>query len=539
MSKLGFMQDLIRGIKKIVGASAEKPAAKETVVINSGNPNVAPLLKRAFMFLEDGNFEEADEYCEKVLDQDPENAQAYLGKLLAELEIKTKERLANYSTPFSDSNNYQKAVRFGDTALKNELRGYVDTIRKRNEETRLNETYNKAFSIMKSATTEQAFKDAAKIFKTIPEFKDSADLAENCSAQAEICRKNATYEQAKSFMARNKCEDYEKAIRTFRTIADWKDSERQIVECQDRIKELKAEEEKKRIAAEKAAKKTKKIAIIATPIVCVIIVFIILLNTVIIPNSRYNSAMKLYNEGKYTEAIEAFEALSGYKNSENQIEKCYIGIYGIEKWNKIKSAEIGSVYTFGTYEQDNNQSNGKEDIEWIILDKKELSILVISKQALDCKQYNESYTDVTWENCSLRKWLNGTFYNTAFSSTEQSQIQSTNVSADKNPKYSTNPGNATSDKVFLLSITEAEKYFSTDEARKCVPTAYAIAQGAYTSDYSTKDGKATCWWWLRSPGYYRSYAADVGDFGSVFYTGDCVNSASDCVRPALWINLDS
>ena len=70
MSKLGFMQDLIRGIKKIVSAGAPKAEVKETVAVG-GSVNVEPLLERAFMFLEDGDWGEANEYCEKVLDQDP------------------------------------------------------------------------------------------------------------------------------------------------------------------------------------------------------------------------------------------------------------------------------------------------------------------------------------------------------------------------------------------------------------------------------------------------------------------------------------
>jgi len=169
-----------------------------------------------------------------------------------------------------------------------------------------------------------------------------------------------------------------------------------------------------------------------------------------------------------------------------------------------------------------------------VLEKNEMSLLLVSKQALDCQQYNTSHTDVTWENCSLRKWMNGTFLNNAFSAEEQAQIQSTNVSAGKNPNYSTNPGNATTDKVFLLSIREAEKYFTSDSARKCKPTKYAVANGAYVN---SDDGN--CWWWLRSPGDSQLYAADVGFGSSVRYRGDFVNCVDICVRPALWINLDS
>ena len=94
MSKIGFINDLVRGIKKVVKKDEPKSATviKETVV-QSANTNVAPLLERAFMFLEDGDWTSADEYCEKVLDLDPKNAQAYLGKLLVKLKVHKQEHL--------------------------------------------------------------------------------------------------------------------------------------------------------------------------------------------------------------------------------------------------------------------------------------------------------------------------------------------------------------------------------------------------------------------------------------------------------------
>ena len=187
--------------------------------------------------------------------------------------------------------------------------------------------------------------------------------------------------------------------------------------------------------------------------------------------------------------------------------------------------EKGKTIRFGSYEQDNNQTNGKEGIEWIVLNIEDNKALVISKYALDCQKW------------SPRTWMNGTFLNNAFSAEEQAQIQNTNVSADKNPDYSTNPGNATTDKVFLLSITEAKKYFPTDKSRRCAPTAYAKAQ---SDSFKTASGEATCYWWLRSPGVSQRYATGVYDDGSVDYSGGRgMNIAHGCVRPALWINLDS
>ena len=551
MSKLGFMQDLIRGIKKIIEADAPKQTVKETVIVGANNAATTPLLERVFLFLEDGKWQDANIYCEKVLDIDPKNAEAYLGKLMVELQVRNRKQLADCAEPFDDRDNYSKVLRFGDEALEKEMRGYITHINERNENTRLTGIYNSAKNAMSAANTESAFKTAADTFATIPGFKDADTLAEQCLEKAEICRKDAVYSTAKSKMIGEKVASYEEAIKVFQTISGWKDSDEQIYACQKKIEEIKAKEEadrleaerkaeERRIAAEKAAKKRKKAFAIGTPIVAACIAFLIVLTTVIIPNSKYNAAVALMNNKKYDEAITAFEAMDGYKDSENRLENCYIGKYGEEKWNKIKNIKVGDTYTFGAYEQDNSTSNGKEAIEWTVLDKDGMSLLLISKQALDCQQYNTSYTDVTWESCSLRKWMNGTFLNKAFNAEEQAQIQNTTVSADKNPEYNTNPGNATTDKVFLLSINEVEKYFNSDEARKCAPTAYAKAQGAYTSDsYKTASGAATCCWWLRSPGYYQYYAALVFDDGSVYYYGNYVRSASVAVRPALWINLDS
>lgn len=69
------------------------------------------LLKRAFIFLEDGNWVSADAYCEACLDKNPELAEAYLGKLMAELHVRKQDQLKNQANPFDNSSNYQKALR--------------------------------------------------------------------------------------------------------------------------------------------------------------------------------------------------------------------------------------------------------------------------------------------------------------------------------------------------------------------------------------------------------------------------------------------
>ena len=236
----------------------------------------------------------------------------------------------------------------------------------------------------------------------------------------------------------------------------------------------------------------------------------------------------------------AFEIQLGAKvNAEQKANAARSKVQNDNSQSKQSSVEVGDVYTFGAYQQDNNTSNGKEPIKWLVLAKEDNKILLISEKALDCQKYIDPWTGVTWETCSLRKWLNSTFLNAAFSAVEQKKIVSTTVSADKNPNYSTDPGNATTDKVFLLSIDEVEQYFDNDEVRKCIPTAYAIANGADTSNSYTKGGAVTCWWWLRSPGDDPYCAAGVCRDGEVVSYGFSVDAGNVCVRPALWITFES
>ena len=192
----------------------------------------------------------------------------------------------------------------------------------------------------------------------------------------------------------------------------------------------------------------------------------------------------------------------------------------------------GDYVKFGAYEQDRNTSNGKEPIEWLVLEQKGNNILLISRFALDCRQYNNRLSSVTWETSSLRSWLNSTFLNEAFSAEEQAAIATTQVNADKNPTYSTDPGNSTADKIFIQSIVETKHYFPTDSDRQVHATDYAISLGAYLG----VDGNAWCW--LRSPGFDSGKAAGVMTSGGVDDFGDDVyGDVCGSIRPSLWISL--
>ncbi len=208
---------------------------------------------------------------------------------------------------------------------------------------------------------------------------------------------------------------------------------------------------------------------------------------------------------------------------------------------EISKAQVGDTVQFGNYEQDNDTENGAEAIEWLVLDKQDGKLLLLSKYALDSKRYNEDTIDVTWETCTLRSWLNDTFYNTAFSAAEQEHIAVTKLENEDNPEFGIEGGNDTEDKIFLLSIGEVLKYFDSDpeayDRTRCAKiTAYAKAQGAS----SLVDGEAAGngFWWMRSPGLFSSYATVVDNYGYAHRTGSSVDTGANVVRPAFWLNLE-
>ena len=191
------------------------------------------------------------------------------------------------------------------------------------------------------------------------------------------------------------------------------------------------------------------------------------------------------------------------------------GVYSPDIDDSLKTVEVGDTIEFGHYEQDNNTSNGKEIIEWIVLAKNSDTILVISKYALDCREYNKDDISVNWETCSLRKWMNGSFVNSAFSSGERKMIAHAVLPVDK---------------VFLLSVPEANKFFSSNVARKCEPTEYAIAQDTYVFDDNT------CLWWLRSSDFSDT-TGSVDSEGAVLINISSVQYSRAAIRPAICIRL--
>ena len=177
MNKLGFVQDIIHGIKKIVKKDEPKEQIIGTVSADIGG-NVAGLLRRVDLFLEESDWENAELYCERILDIDAENAEAYLRKLLIDYKLKTKSQLKEVADRFGKNTNYLRILRFDPNNLGAELQKYAIDF----EQTQLEKNYQEATKLKE----EQRYDEAYRIFNTISDYKDSSLLAAECLKLDEI-----------------------------------------------------------------------------------------------------------------------------------------------------------------------------------------------------------------------------------------------------------------------------------------------------------------------------------------------------------------
>ena len=599
MGKIGAMQDLVHGVEKLAPLKkAENPKVEkvtEKVIVqqqSEGSMKTDAAIKRGKLALEDGEWEKARQYFDQALTLDAESAEAYFGIALADFRARDPEsfiRTATGQTPRTkklsipeDNAHIRKMVAEnavenylsegavsalyhydlsytstlkGQQEIQNQIRQQVENNRNlsralrfaQGEEKSRIEGFRKSLYDGLQANEDKARKQEEENRKRTEQkyqaFLKEADGKAREKKREASARRAKDYQNAVGLQGKAKTvAEYQTAIAAFKKTPGFQDTETRIRACEKAITDIQERERQERERQErehrereeqarKADAKKKRTRTIIAVVACMATAC--LYQFVLKPMNSYNQAESYEQSGDVVSAYEAFIALDGYKDSESRANK----LYGQYKEKKMKNAKVGDIFYFGAYEQDNNASNGKENIEWLVLEKQGSKLLLISKYALDCKPYNTSYTNITWENCTLRTWLNNEFLKDAFSSSEQKMIPTVTVSADKNPRYGTDPGNATQDKVFLLSITEANKYFSSDEARKCAPTAYAKAQRAYTNNsYKTAAGAATCGWWLRSPGNRQLDAAYVHNVGSID-GDDGVGVDYIAVRPALWINL--
>lgn len=508
LGKLGAVQDLVRGVGKLLAKDAPKDGdVQQAAVSNPAATTVQSLLKRAFMFLEDGEWGSANEYAEKVLDIDPEDGEAYLAKAMSDLKKRSRSSM-NDASGIALNANIQKALRFGSGSLKNEINDYIESTKAAEAADQL-----EADKVIAAFSARQSGRQAQPLVQQLAAAKQRASYIEKIcggydKTAAQIKQLNGEKTAANSRL--NTLRSKRDSLGLF-AVKERKRLDGEISEIAAGLKqlELKLDSALKQLGGFESKAAADKALSTARADVSSL-------------QNRINESA-LTGSGEFS-CSQALKVLLAKPRVFQLVSK---------KQPRLASSYKGFVtIAFGRYPQASNNESAL--IEWLVLKNDGSKALLISKYALDCQRYNTSGRDVTWETCTLRRWLNGSFINSAFSAEEQKQILHTTVTADRNPSSNTDPGNNTTDKVFLLSRAECSQYLVLCDARSCEGTAYCFAQGA-----AQQDVYGGCRWWLRSPADYSGCVICVNDDGTYASAGCSTFSDGITVRPALWINLGS
>ena len=260
-----------------------------------------------------------------------------------------------------------------------------------------------------------------------------------------------------------------------------------------------------------------------------------LLRNQIIPAWRYARAERCLSRGDTKEAVELFSSAGTYRDANDRAAELAFTMLADEDLRQsFLAAEPGDTVSFGSYEQDNNPANGAEPIQWIVLEKKDGRMLLWSDYVLDHQPYDEGGEDITWADCTLRSWLNGSFYETAFNEAEQALIPTVELRNPNNSVSYTNGGKNTKDKVYILSFSELLDLGGSNlEGLYTYPTAYAAERGV-----NEHAQYGTCQWWMRTPGVTQNTACYCDMTGMPLYSA-LVNSTGIGVRPMIWVLVGS
>lgn len=312
---------------------------------------------------------------------------------------------------------------------------------------------------------------ALKIYEDLGGYRDSQARAEDCREtllRGDYMRASAMYDAGLT----------EEALYAFAELGDYRDSAQWAQRCRALL-------EQQRIDAQQAA--------------------------------DYAEAVALFEEKEYAVARDIFLTLGDYGQTADYLAQL-----------QYLAAQPGDTFRYGSWPQNGEEP---ESIEWLVLDREDGRLLVVTLRALEAMPMTR-WAYPLWEDNPLREYLNGAFFDTAFTAEEQARIRTVPVTT---PEYVSTMasywgGEDTEDRLFLLSLEEIGWYFPQPGDRLCLPTRRALDEGAVTGP------SGGCIWWTRSPGGEYAAATRVMYDGTIDPFADA-GDATVCIRPAMWLQF--
>ncbi|MBD5384000.1 MAG: TIR domain-containing protein [Ruminococcaceae bacterium] len=350
MADPDFYEDLMRGVRKTLKTAVRPEESKAETEERSESADASSLIRRARLLLEDEKFTRADELCEQALNFEPENAEGYLVKLLAECRLSSEEQLGSYHGDFTRSGNYAKAMRFGSKELQDRLRGYSESSRY--------ETYTIEMS---NAVYEEQLLAIAERFDALGNYSDSVEKAKYARETAEKIRSKRSRAECEHkyrdaialYNAHNahdelRAQNLSIALESFLALGDYEDSAQLAESCRADLNEIneRLNSERERERADRAAQRQRKeklkkllikAAAVGVPACMAVIVAVNVISSAAL-RSKYNAAAELFSGGRYDEAAAAYAEIRNYSDS-------------AERMNEARYRQALSLLDSGSYDE--------------------------------------------------------------------------------------------------------------------------------------------------------------------------------------------
>lgn len=521
MGKLGWLQDLSRGVEKLCGVKEKEKQNNQQAVVIQGGSTVDSLLHRAELFLEDGRFQEASQYADKILDINYRYARAYILKLCAKLKCRSIAAMADLAVDFSSTDEFHKAMRFGSDEEISEFTELSDSAKenkRRIEEERSTKEQEKQHQKEKEKRDELV-RNLEPIIKILNSKKDQTYAQAKEKKKVAEEKLTACQQNMDTTLSRIKSEIDNQQNTVKQMLEEEADSKKQVEELESQLASLSGLRKMTQGGALKTqldkAKETMRTHI----------------------HSREDAEKKLKTV-KDSEGTEKEKFENEIIFLKQNIEECEQQIESARKNIADSAVDIDAFISAPLLFGSTKNESGKEPIKWKILKVEPYRMLIVPVYGLCAHVFHDGNAFPGWANSDIRKWLNSDFIADTFSEEEQSLLSQQSVVTYVDPEGERTV--TTEDKVFLLSTEEVEHYFTEKPDRKLLPTEYASNHGVHAyngeeSDYKI-DGRGCCWWWLRSPAFDRRLATCVYLDGG--FVNRTVNAKVGAVRPAMWLTFN-
>lgn len=520
MGKIGWLQDLTRGVEKLCGIKEKESRNGQQPVVIQGGSTVDSLLHRAELFLEDRSFREAVQYADKILDINYRYARGYILKLCAKLKCESIAAMADLAVDFSSTDEFHKAMRFGTDDEITEFTQLSESAKenKRKAEEERKEKEQEKLLQREREKREELVHNLEPIIRILNGKKDRfyARTKENKKVAREKLAAHARDMDAALNGIKSRIEEQQKNVNQL--LEKETDLRKEVVELETQIASLSGF----RKMTQGGALKAKLDKARETLRACA--------------RSR-EEAEKELESSKNTEETEKRKLETEFIHLKQTAEECEHEAESAGKNFSGSSIDVDAFMSSPLLFGNITTESGKEPIAWNILKVEPYRMLIVSKYGLSAHVFHNGSAFPGWADSDIRKWLNSEFINSVFTEEEQSLLSLrpviTYVDSESDRTIQTE------DKVFLFSVEEVEHYFPEKPDRKLLPTEYALKHGAHAyngeeDDYRI-DGRGCCWWWLRSPSYDKRLATCVYLDGS--FVNRTVNAKVGAVRPAVWLTF--